>query len=58
MQLNRKYYGSIQNDKRMTIVFLMHLFTFIILFKSFKGKHYHFNNIMRYFMIFRQLTIS
>ncbi len=58
MQLNRKYYASIQNDKCMTIVFLMHLFTFIILFKSFKDKHYHFNNIMRYFIVFRQLTIS
>ena len=53
MQLNRKYYASIQNDKRMTIVFLMHLFTFIILFKSFKGKHYHFNKIIRYFIAFR-----
>ncbi len=53
MQLNRKYYASIQNDKCMTIVFLMHLFTFIILFKSFKGKHYHFNKIIRYFIVFR-----
>lgn len=31
-----KYYASIQNDKRMTIVFLMHLFTFIIFLKTFK----------------------
>lgn len=58
MQLNRKYYASIQNDKRMTIVFLMHLFTFIILFKSFKDKHCYFNNKMRCFLVFRQLTIS